>query len=184
MIGGLTYIVLQEREQAAKALESSSDHAEHVERIEQLNILRESNATLRAENEANARRAKQLESQVSSLSAELEPAKEDARISRAQLEEKDKLVARLEEENRRWKERNNELLTKVTEPSNMNLLELTFWKYDRIDPNDVQALKDEIDDLQIDARKFEETKAQLEKEVEEQKKQVRKLAYLCFARVN
>ena len=49
---------------------------------------------------------------------------------------------------------------------------LTISQYDRIDPSDVQALRDEIDDLQIDARKFDETKANLEKELEEQKKLV------------
>ena len=94
-------------------MESSAAHAELVERINQLNILRESNATLRAESEANARRVKQLETQVSTLNLELDPAKEEARTSRAQLEEKEKLVTRLEDENRQWKERNSQLLTKV-----------------------------------------------------------------------
>ncbi|KAL5524681.1 MLP1_8 [Sanghuangporus sanghuang] len=58
-------------------------------------------------------------------------------------EEAAKAIQRLEDESRQWKERNAQLLT----------------KYDRIDPNDVQALKDEIEDLQIDLRKAEEEKA-------------------------
>lgn len=94
-------------------MESSADHSELVERINQLNILRESNATLRAESELNARKAQHLEAQVSALTAELEPAKEEARVSRALLEEKDKTVVRLEYENGQWKERNRQLLTKV-----------------------------------------------------------------------
>ena len=46
-------------------------------------------------------------------------------------------------------------------------------QYDRIDPNDVQALKDEIEDLQIDLRKAEEEKAAYTAEKEAQAKLVR-----------
>ena len=84
-----------------------------MEKINQLNILRESNATLRAESEASTRRAKDLEQKLAALSSELDPLKESARINGALLEEKDRQIARLEDENRQWKERNMQLLTKV-----------------------------------------------------------------------
>jgi nucleoprotein TPR len=84
-----------------------------MERINQLNILRESNATLRADCEAHAKRAKELEMKLQALGKQLEPAKEEARIANAELQARDTQIKRLEEENRRWQDRNQHLLTKV-----------------------------------------------------------------------
>lgn len=53
------------------------------------------------------------------------------------------------------------------------IIDQSHQQYDRIDPNDVQALRDEIEDLQIDIKKFEEEKAAREKEAEAQAKLVR-----------
>ena len=92
---------------------SEAQHKELVEKINQLNILRESNATLRAESEAQSKRARELEMKLQVLSAELEPAKEQNRLARAELEARDAHIKRLEEESRRWQERNTQLLTKV-----------------------------------------------------------------------
>ena len=104
---------MKEREEAAKAVSNSAEHAELLERINQLNILRESNATLRAESDAHARKARQLETSLNQLQAELNPLKEEARTLRAELDAKNSQISRLEDENRQWKERNSQLLTKV-----------------------------------------------------------------------
>jgi nucleoprotein TPR len=48
-----------------------------VERINQLNILRESNAILRADCKNQAKRSRELETKLQSLSAELEPSEEE-----------------------------------------------------------------------------------------------------------
>ena len=101
----------------AKSTVNSTQYAELMEKINQLNILRESNATLRAESEAHARRAKQLESSVNQLSAELEPTREKIRTVQAESDEKDRQIRRLEDENKQWKERNSQLLTKVSKLS-------------------------------------------------------------------
>lgn len=84
-----------------------------MERINQLNILRESNATLRGDCEMYAKRSRELEAKLQQLSAELDPAREQARIATAELEARDSQLKRLEEENRRWQERNTQLLSKV-----------------------------------------------------------------------
>ena len=86
-------------------MQQSVQHNELVEKINKLNILRESNATLRAESEASIRRAKDLEERLSMLSVELDPLKEEARVSKALVEENDRQIARLEDENHQWKER-------------------------------------------------------------------------------
>ena len=88
-----------------------------MERINQLNILRESNATLRADCENHSKRARELETKLQNLSAELEPSKEEVRTAHAELEATKVHVTRLEEENRKWQERNSQLLTKVVVPS-------------------------------------------------------------------
>ncbi|KIK98776.1 hypothetical protein PAXRUDRAFT_823499 [Paxillus rubicundulus Ve08.2h10] len=134
----------EERERAVKAATSDAQHAEMLERINQLNILRESNATLRADCETYSKRARELDTKLKALSAELEPTKEQARTARAELQARDAQITLLESESKRWQERNTQLLS----------------KYDRIDPADVQTLKDEIETLKTQ-------KADLEKRITE-----------------
>ncbi|KAF4577004.1 hypothetical protein EYR36_004990 [Pleurotus pulmonarius] len=142
----------EERERALEATASASQHAELVERINQLNILRESNATLRADCEAHAKRSRDLEAKLQKLSSELDPAKEQARIARAELEASEAHVKRLQEESGKWKERNSQLLS----------------KYDRIDPAEVQALKDEIEQLKTAKAQLEEAAGEHDKTLQEQ----------------
>ncbi|KAJ7236740.1 hypothetical protein B0H12DRAFT_1139991 [Mycena haematopus] len=135
-----------ERERAVETAASAAQHAELVERINQLNILRESNATLRAESENHAKRAKELEAKLKQLSAQLNPAKEQARVAQAELEARNSQMARLEEENRKWQDRNTQLLS----------------KYDRIDPAEVQSLKDQIEQLKAQVAAAESEKEEQE----------------------
>ncbi|EGN98500.1 hypothetical protein SERLA73DRAFT_169454 [Serpula lacrymans var. lacrymans S7.3] len=121
----------EERERAVEAASSDAQHAELLERINQLNILRESNATLRTDCETYAKRARELDTKLKQLSSEFEPAKEQARLAQAELQARNAQITRLEDESRRWQERNSQLLS----------------KYDRIDPADVQSLKEEIETL-------------------------------------
>ena len=92
---------------------TDTQHAELVEKIQQLNLLRESNATLRADSEAHAKRSHELDVRLKGLIQELDPLREGSRTMRAELDARNEHVARLEEENRRWQERNSQLLTKV-----------------------------------------------------------------------
>ncbi|KAJ3573187.1 hypothetical protein NP233_g2600 [Leucocoprinus birnbaumii] len=135
-----------EREKAVENSASAAQHAELVERITQLNILRESNATLRADCENYAKKSRDLEAQLKKVTGELEPTQEQIRVTQAELDVTKAQVARLEEESRKWQERNSQLLT----------------KYDRIDPAEVQALKDEIDALKTSKNDLEAKKAALE----------------------
>ncbi|KAJ7600871.1 hypothetical protein C8J56DRAFT_1019894 [Mycena floridula] len=124
----------EERERAVETAASAAQHAELLERVNQLNILRESNATLRADCEKYTKRSKELEAKIRELTSQVDPLKEQARVAQAELEARDGQLKRLEEESRRWQERNSQLLS----------------KYDRIDPAEVQALKDEIEKLKTE----------------------------------
>ena len=96
-----------------EAATSDAQHAEMLERINQFNILRESNATLRAECETHAKCSRELDANLQALSAELEPAKEQACIAQAELQAQDAQISGLEAESCRWQERNAQLLSKV-----------------------------------------------------------------------
>ena len=104
---------IQERERAVQNTASVTQHAELVERINQLNILRESNATLRAEHESSRKKVRILEAKLKQLSEELDPAKEEARSAIAELDATKVQMQHLEQESLRWQERNAQLLTKV-----------------------------------------------------------------------
>ena len=92
---------------------TDAQHAELVEKIQQLNLLRESNATLRADSDAHAKRSRELDAKLKGIIQELDPLRERARTMRAELDARNEHVARLEEENRRWQERNSQLLSKA-----------------------------------------------------------------------
>ena len=128
---GTRQALSDERERAVEAAASEAQHAELVERINQLTILRESNATLRAECDTHAKRAKALETKLLQLSSELDPTKEQLRMAKAELEARSQQIKQLEDECLKWQERNASLLS----------------KYDRIDPAEVQSLKDQIEAL-------------------------------------
>ncbi|KAI0667763.1 hypothetical protein C8Q78DRAFT_1052496 [Trametes maxima] len=139
----------EERERAVATAASEAQHSQLAEKINQVAILRESNATLRSDCDAYAKRARQLEVELRQANAELEPTKEQLRIAQAEVEAKEQQIKLLENESRRWQERNAQLLT----------------KYDRIDPVEMQSLKDEITQLQA-------RNAELEAVVESQKAEI------------
>ena len=106
-------MITQERERAINNTATAAQHTELVERINQLNILRESNVTLRTECESASKKARDLEAKLKQLSQELEPAKEQARSAQAELDVTKIQMERLNVEARRWQERNAQLLSKV-----------------------------------------------------------------------
>lgn len=93
-----------------------------LERINQLNILRESNMTLRADCETYSKRSRELDAKLKVLSTELDPAKEQARVAHAELQARDAQIVLLESESKRWQERNAQLLNKVGGPCQLVVL--------------------------------------------------------------
>ena len=102
------------REKIVQNAAASAQHDELMDRINQMNILRESNATLRAESEANARKVKELEAKLREVTAQLEPAKEQARVAKAELESRDAHIQKPEAEVKHWQERCQSLMSKVS----------------------------------------------------------------------
>lgn len=92
---------------------SADQHAELLEKIHQLNLLRESNSTLRLDSESNLKAAQDLQAQLRAARQELDPLKERLRILEAEIETRQGLVHRLEEDNKRLKDRTEQILSKV-----------------------------------------------------------------------
>ncbi|ELU43934.1 filament-forming protein [Rhizoctonia solani AG-1 IA] len=97
--------LLKERAQAAEASVSSTQHAELVDKINQLNILRESNATLRSDSEANRKKAERLQSQLLRLKTEFEPIKLELVTAKAELEERQRQNEQFQKDIEQLKER-------------------------------------------------------------------------------
>lgn len=81
--------------------------------------------TLRADCETYSKRSRELDTKLKVLSAELEPAKEQARVARAELQARDAQITLLESESKRWQERNAQLLSKVGVPVNLTFCVFT-----------------------------------------------------------
>ena len=73
-----------------------------------------------------------MAAQVQSLEDQLSPLKEQGAILQAEVSARDAQIKLLEQDNARWKARNEQVLA----------------KYERIDPADLQNLKQEVQELQ------------------------------------
>ncbi|KPV73223.1 uncharacterized protein RHOBADRAFT_28975, partial [Rhodotorula graminis WP1] len=122
----------EERSKTGDSLTSSAQHAELLESIHTAKLLRESNQTLRDENEANLRKVATLDTQLRQVQGELNPLKEHVATLQAEVKSKQHQIRLLEEDNERWKTRNQTILA----------------KYERIDPEELQVLKAEVDKVQ------------------------------------
>jgi nucleoprotein TPR len=132
-------LLMTEREKEANAATSSLQHQELVAKINELNLLRESNITLRSENERNTQRAAELQATVTELTAKLSPLEEKVRLLQAEIETRDAQMRLLTEDNERWKNRNQQILQ----------------KYERIDPVELQNLKDQVEAANAEKAKLD-----------------------------
>lgn len=76
-----------------------------MDKINQLNILRESNATLRSDAEANRKRAERFQSQLLRLKTEHEPIKLELVTAKAELEERQRQNEQFQSDIEQLKER-------------------------------------------------------------------------------
>ncbi|PLW13850.1 hypothetical protein PCANC_16757 [Puccinia coronata f. sp. avenae] len=120
-----------EHEKSRQGYVSSAEHAQLLDQINTLNMIRESNVTLRDEASRSERKAKQLEERLTQTAETVEPLKQELRELQLTVQQYQQEIGILNEDNERWKLRNQQILE----------------KYDRIDPAEVQGLRDEIEKL-------------------------------------
>jgi nucleoprotein TPR len=103
-----SYAGLQGCERASRSVVSADQHADLLEKIKihQLNLLRESNSTLRLDSESNLKAAQDLQAQLRAAHQELDPLKERLRILEAEIETPKGLYTG-------WRRRTKQMLSKV-----------------------------------------------------------------------
>lgn len=111
---------------------SRGEYSEMTSKVNQLDLIRESNTTLREENLRNQKLHMEARAKVEQLTAELEPLHEQLRNISAELEARNQEIKALEEDNARWKSRTHEILA----------------KYDKVDPAEHRQLQENYTLLQ------------------------------------
>ncbi|KAF3912109.1 hypothetical protein ABW21_db0204607 [Orbilia brochopaga] len=122
----------EERARESESMRLAAQNEEFKQKMGELTVIRESNTTLRAERDKFAATADQLRKEVADLKAKIEPLDEKITMLEGDVEVKDGQMKLLQEDNERWKARTNQILQ----------------KYDRIDPAELEALKDELKSVQ------------------------------------
>ncbi|KAF8977576.1 hypothetical protein BGZ46_007267 [Entomortierella lignicola] len=143
-------LLTEERSRHQEAVVSKQQHEQLLEKINQLNLLRESNTTLRAENERLHKRVLRLEDLSRELQGKLDPLNEQVREMKADLESSKEELKQVGEDRDRWRTRTVEIMA----------------KHDRIDPTEFQELKDTVEKNKTERTELETAMATLKTEGE------------------
>ncbi|POR33843.1 Nucleoprotein TPR [Tolypocladium paradoxum] len=141
----------QERTQSSQGGRASMAHQDLMEKLNELNLYRESNAALRNENSVlknqcadKSNKVDELERKVQPLEAEIETLSSQ----KAYLEEE---IKQIQEDRDRWQKRTEGILT----------------KYGRVDPAEMESLKQNIEDLEKERNALKEGEEPLRAKVTE-----------------
>lgn len=122
----------QERRLQADGSRSTMAHKDLMEKLNELNLFRESSITLRNEARQAQMQLAEKTKQVEELLASIKPLESKVRELENFKEMQDGEIRLLQEDRDRWQKRNQEILS----------------KYDRIDPAEMEQLKNSIATLQ------------------------------------
>lgn len=141
----------QERSQATQSVRSSMTHQSLMEKLNELNLYRESSMALRSENthlkdqiaERNGK-IQEMETKVQPLEAEID----NLNTQKSFLEDE---MKQIQEDRDRWQKRTEGILT----------------KYGRVDPAEMEQLKNTISDLQTECNTLKQSSQPLEAKIAE-----------------
>ena len=140
----------QQRRIEADSERSSLDHNKLMETIHDLNTHRESNVTLRAEaRQAQAALAARTK-EVDELRTQLEPLQEEVLELKGEREAHESEVRLLKENADRWQQRAQNVLQ----------------KYDRVDPAEFEALKEQVKSLETERGELLSSKQALQEQLD------------------
>lgn len=124
----------QQRRIEAENERSSLDHNKLLETINELNTFRESSVTLRAESRQAQAALNSKLTEVENLKSQIEPLEAEIREVKNQNETQEGEMKLLKENSDRWQQRAQNVLQ----------------KYDRVDPAELEALKEQIKNLEAE----------------------------------
>ncbi|GAV55641.1 hypothetical protein ZYGR_0AY00330 [Zygosaccharomyces rouxii] len=130
-------------------------HEKIIEQLTQLNLLRESNITLRNAAEEENKKNRELQGELNQLRERILPLETELNTLHTSILEKDQQLNLYKEEANRWKERSQEIL----------------HKHDRIDPEDHKELKEKVSVLEAKLDEINKENKELDDRFNRLKKQ-------------
>lgn len=140
----------EERQDQADKEANAASHNKLVQTINELNLYRESSATLRHEAKQAQTQLSEKVKEVEQLTAQLEPLQSRIREVENELETKEGEMKLLQEDRDRWRDRTQNIIS----------------KYDRVDPAEMEALRTQITELQTERDQLVSEKQQLQEQVD------------------
>ncbi|KAM0331379.1 hypothetical protein ACHAQA_003052 [Verticillium albo-atrum] len=144
----------QERRTSAESGQSSLAHKDLMEKINELNLYRESSATLRNELTQSRTQLAEKNAKIEELEGKVQPLEakiEEIETQKGFLEEE---IKQIQEDRDRWQKRTEGM----------------FTKYGRVDPAEMDQLKQTIADLETERDTLREAEAPLKSQLDELQK--------------
>ncbi|KAM3162371.1 Ubiquitin-like domain-containing protein [Lachancea thermotolerans] len=135
----------------------ADEHNKLLEQLNQLNLLRESNITLRSEVQKKTQRCQELEGQIDNLQQSLQPLESELASLKRSVRAKDSQISLISEETNRWKQRSQDILS----------------KFERIDPEEHKKLGEELSQAKAELAAKADQNSELEDRFQRLKKQAR-----------
>lgn len=120
-----------ERQKNGANGDSTSDQKKIEEQLNDIAILKESNTALRQQSSAFSQKIKDLEGAIDEQKSKIEPLEEKLGESEAEVKTKEEQIKELQQDCDKWKDRAQQILQ----------------KYERIDPEELKALRDQVEAL-------------------------------------
>jgi nucleoprotein TPR len=141
----------QERTQAAQSGRSSMTHQELMEKLNELNLFRESSAALRSENSTLKESLAEKTQAVEALEAKIQPLEAEINTLTTTKEYLEKEIQQIQEDRDRWRDRTENVLK----------------SYGRVDPAEMDELKEKISYLETENATLKESEQPLKDKVAE-----------------
>ena len=121
----------REKSLVDEKIKLKADHEKVLAQLNDINILRESNSTLRQQSQFYSQKVTDLEADLTKLRASTTPLENQVRTLSAELETKTQQLALSQQDGARWRTRAQQILQ----------------KYDRIDPEELKQLQEQVETL-------------------------------------
>ena len=146
-----TRLKLEEvRQKQADKDRSAMNHSKLMDTINELNVFRESNVTLRNQLQQIEAQLAEKTKQSEDLTSQLQPLQTSVRELESEKETTQGELKLLEEDRNRWQQRTQNILQ----------------KYDRIDPAELESLKEQLTQLQTERDEAVASKGSLQEQVD------------------
>ncbi|GAM83894.1 hypothetical protein ANO11243_018840 [Dothideomycetidae sp. 11243] len=139
-----------ERRQRTDQEANANSHGKLLETINELNLYRESSATLRQESRQAHAKLQEKIKEVEDLTEQILPLQSKIRETENELEMKEGELRLLQEDRDRWRERTQNIIS----------------KYDRVDPAEIEGMKTKISELEATRDELQATIQDLQQQME------------------